>query len=456
MSEERICLRCGGALPGDLTEAECPKCLLNLGFESQTGPAEPAPTDGSPYQPTFVPPTPEELAGRFPQLEIVGQIGFGGMGVVYQARQKELDREVALKILRPEIGSDPEFAERFVREARALAKLNHPTIVTVHDFGREDGLFYFIMEFVDGANLRQLARSNELTPQEALAIVPKICEALQYAHDQGVVHRDIKPENILIDREGRVKIADFGLAKMARQTAEEFTLTGSWQVMGTPHYMAPEQMERPAEVDHRADIFSLGVVIYEMLTGELPLGRFAPPSNKVQVDVRLDDVVLRALEKEPERRYQQATEMKTDVEAVADDYGKIAVANAPHYDEVAADVRLPAIGLLIAGLLDVAAVLFAAWMAAGRPPGQNPVGPTEGILIGACSVVGFPIILGAVYMLKRIRYDFARLAAALAVVPCAAAFAISLPFGIWALIILHRPDVKAAFQRRNKKRREEK
>jgi len=446
MSEERICPRCGGGLPADLTEAECPKCLLNLGFESQTGPAEPAPTDGSPYQPTFVPPTPEELAGRFPQLEIVGQIGFGGMGVVYQARQKELDREVALKILRPEIGSDPEFAERFVREARALAKLNHPTIVTVHDFGREDGLFYFIMEFVDGANLRQLTRSGELKPQAALAIVPRICEALQYAHDQGVVHRDIKPENILIDREGRVKIADFGLAKMARQTAEEFTLTGSWQVMGTPHYMAPEQMERPAEVDHRADIFSLGVVIYEMLTGELPLGRFAPPSNKVQVDVRLDDVVLRALEKEPERRYQQATEMKTDIEAVADAPGSVPVGSTLQHDEVAADLRLPAIGLLIAGLLDVAALFFGAWMAIGRPPGPYTMGPQEGILIGFCSVVGFPIILGAIYMLKRIRYDFVRLAAALAIIPCAAAFAISLPFGIWALIVLHRPNVRAAFR----------
>jgi serine/threonine protein kinase len=146
--------------------------------------------------------------------------------------------------------------------------------------------------------------------------VPQICEALQYAHDQGVVHRDIKPENILLDKRGQVKIADFGLAKLLGQEAADSALTGSRQVMGTPHYMAPEQMEKPLAVDHRADIYSLGVVFYEMLTGELPLGRFAPPSQRVHVDVRLDEVVFRALEKEPERRYQHASEVKTEVESI--------------------------------------------------------------------------------------------------------------------------------------------
>ena len=173
------------------------------------------------------------------------------------------------------------------------------------------------MEFVDGLTLRQLLDAGKLAPQEALAIVPQICEALQYAHDKGVVHRDIKPENILMDRSGQVKIADFGLAKLVGREAKDFTLTGAGQVMGTPHYMAPEQIEHPQEVDHRADIYSLGVVFYQMLTGELPIGRFAPPSKKVQIDVRLDEVVLRALEKEPELRYQQASEIKTDVETIA-------------------------------------------------------------------------------------------------------------------------------------------
>ena len=144
--------------------------------------------------------------------------------------------------------------------------------------------------------------------------MPQICEALQYAHDKGVVHRDIKPENILLDKEGRVKIADFGIAKLVGREAKDSTLTGAGQIVGTPQYMAPEQIEHPLEVDHRADIYSLGVVFYQMLTGELPIGRFAPPSKKVQIDVRLDEVVLRALEKEPEQRYQQASQVKTEVE----------------------------------------------------------------------------------------------------------------------------------------------
>jgi hypothetical protein len=235
------------------------------------------------------------------------------MGAVYKARQPTLDRIVALKILPKR--DDPAFAERFTREARALAKLSHPGIVTVHDFGQAGDLYYFVMEYVEGVNLRQAER-GKLSPAEALAIVPQICAALQFAHDAGVVHRDIKPENILLDAKGRVKIADFGLAKLSGAAGPN-PLTHTHQVMGTVHYMAPEQWEKPAEVDHRADIYSLGVVFYELLTGELPLGRFPLPSERVQIDVRLDDIVLRTLEKQPDRRYQHASEVKTDVEKVA-------------------------------------------------------------------------------------------------------------------------------------------
>src|SRR4029077_9443541 len=165
-------------------------------------------------QPPFNPPPVPELAQFFPQLEILELIGKGGMGAVYKARQKQLDRIVALKILPPGIGDDPAFAERFAREAKALAKLNHPGIVTLYEFGKADGLYFFLMEFVDGVNLRQLLHAGRISAREALAIVPQICDALQFAHDQGIVHRDIKPENILLDRRGRVKVADFGLAKL--------------------------------------------------------------------------------------------------------------------------------------------------------------------------------------------------------------------------------------------------
>jgi serine/threonine protein kinase len=157
---------------------------------------------------------PEELAPHFPQLEILECLGRGGMGVVYKARQKTLNRFVALKLLAPERVREAKFAERFTREAQALAALNHPNIVTIHDFGQAGGFYFLLMEFVDGVNLRQLLRARKFTPEEALAIVPPLCDALQFAHDRGIVHRDIKPENLLLDKEGRVKVADFGIAKM--------------------------------------------------------------------------------------------------------------------------------------------------------------------------------------------------------------------------------------------------
>lgn len=247
---------------------------------------------------------------EFGDLELLGR---GGMGVVFRAHHLRLDRPVAIKVLLPTRSSAKEMQARFEREARALAQLQHPHIVGVHDFGEVEGYPYLVMEFVDGASLRDILASARFQPEEALALVPDICEALAYAHDKGVVHRDIKPENILVDRDGRVKIADFGIAKIAAGPEPRRRLTKSRMVMGTPHYMAPEQAERPQEVDHRADIYSLGVVFYEMLTGELPVGVFPPPSKKVQVDVRMDEVVLRSLEKEPERRYQTVREVKREI-----------------------------------------------------------------------------------------------------------------------------------------------
>ena len=305
---EQKCPQCGAPLPSGVLAGLCPACLMKQGAAADTAvPPETA---------SFQAPSVEEIARLFPQLEILALIGKGGMGAVYRARQPALDRVVALKILPPQTATGPNFVERFNREARALAKLNHPNIVAVYEFGQVNGLSYFIMEFVDGLNLRELERAGKLSPREALQIVPQICEALQFAHDEGSVHRDINPENILLDKKGRVKIADFGIAKILGNAAE-VDLTGTQNAIGTPHYMAPEQMEKPTTVDHRADIFSLGVVFYEMLTGELPLGKFAPPSScKVEVDVRLDDVVLRTLEKDPERRYQHASQVKTAVDTI--------------------------------------------------------------------------------------------------------------------------------------------
>jgi predicted Ser/Thr protein kinase len=259
---------------------------------------------------------PADVARRLPQFEILELLGRGGMGVVYKAVQRQIDRTVALKILPPVDALSPDFVERFRREARSLAKLNHPNIVTLHEFGETGGLYYFVMEFVDGVNLREMIRTGEIKAGEALALVPKICDALQFAHEEGVVHRDIKPENILVDKRGRLKIADFGLAKILRREQVDHTLTATGMTLGTPRYMAPEQLDRPETVDHRADIYSLGVVFYEMLTGEVPMGRFAPPSEKVRIDVRLDEIVLHAMERDVDRRYQHASEVRQDVEHV--------------------------------------------------------------------------------------------------------------------------------------------
>ncbi len=295
----------------------------------------------APTQPGGTTPTPSEplspaaLAPHFPQLEILECLGRGGMGVVYKARQKALNRFVALKILAPERSTDSGFAERFTAEARTLASLNHPNIVTIHDFGESGGFYHLVMEYVDGVNLRQAMTAGRFTPEQALAIVPPVCEALQYAHDHGVVHRDIKPENLLLDQQGRVKVADFGIAKlMGSATAGGPDAAAADKVpasappagasgpetlgasaAGTPQYMAPEHRAR-GPVDHRADIYSLGVVLYELLTGEPPGASLANPSRKIQIDVRLDEVVLRALAVEPELRFQTATEFRTRVEAL--------------------------------------------------------------------------------------------------------------------------------------------
>ena len=337
MNTERICPSCSRPLGAGAPQGLCPECLMKAGFGTGVAPEPGEPT----HQPPFTPPTLAELAKLFPQLEILELLGRGGMGAVYKARQPAIDRWVALKVLPPQATARPGFTERFNREARALARLNHPNIVALYEFGQMGGMPYFVMEYVEGVTLRGLVQAHRLEPREALKIVPQICEALQFAHDEGVVHRDIKPENILLDKKGRVKIADFGIAKImggdggegsplpadatraeggVQGVARPTTALTQDQVLGTPNYMAPEQVEHPQAVDHRADIYSLGVVFYEMLTGELPLGKFQPPSSRMrglQVDVRLDEVVLHALEKEPELRYQQASQVKTAVETLA-------------------------------------------------------------------------------------------------------------------------------------------
>ncbi|MEZ6018008.1 MAG: serine/threonine-protein kinase [Planctomycetota bacterium] len=311
------CQRCGAPRLTPDDAERCPRCLLTCG----RAPKPPRATRGG-----FTAPSVDELAHRFPHLDVLELVGQGGMGAVYRCRQPRLDRLVALKVLRPESEGDPAFTQRFVREARVLAKLDHPGIVRVYDFGVEGALHWLLMEYVDGSNLREVLDAGKLPPADALALIPQACEALQFAHDHGVVHRDIKPENLLLDGHGRLRIADFGLAQLDELGSEAARLTGTYEVFGTPRYMAPEQLAGARAVDHRADIYALGAVFYELLTGELPLGRFEAPSRRSQgIDARVDEVVMRSLEREPGRRYQRASEVR----AALDDIGRSAPPSAP-------------------------------------------------------------------------------------------------------------------------------
>jgi serine/threonine protein kinase len=241
------------------------------------------------------------------------------MGAVYEGFDARLVRRVAIKILPKETGTDHEVLARFEREAKAMAALDHPNIVHIHDYGQTpDGNPYFVMEFIDGMDVHKLRYSGLLDLPGALDLVSQVCSALQYAHSRGIVHRDIKPGNILVNREGVAKVADFGLAKVLgsdTQTHHEPALTKSGTAMGTPDYMAPEQLEG-GPIDHRADIYSLGVMIYDLLTGSPPRGAWPPPSQRVQIDIRLDEIVLRALQQNPSSRYQAASEVRADIDSV--------------------------------------------------------------------------------------------------------------------------------------------
>jgi serine/threonine protein kinase len=308
------------------------------------------------------------------------------------------------------------------------------------------------MEFVDGANLRQLMKEGSLTPDDAVRLIPQICEALQFAHDEGVVHRDIKPENILVDRKGRVKIADFGIAKLLGPKTTDHTLTGPWQIMGTMHYMAPEQMDNPLGLDHRADIYSVGVVVYEMLTNQLPRGHFPLPSQKTKVDQRLDQIVLRALETEPGQRYQRISEIKTAVEAItAQPLLEVLPVRTPRKTNflrrdtslIQAEMQAPAQALLWAGIVDLAVSSIGLL-------GLLFKGSTEMGLayLMICIGMGVAIILGSRKMRALEARGFVLLCAVFAMLPIPPGCLVTFPIGIWVWSTLRRDAVRKAFEQK--------
>lgn len=254
----------------------------------------------------------QELASLFAGYDIQHLIATGGMGAVYCALQESLDRMVAIKILPAEFSQDPEFCCGFEAEAKAMAKLNHPNLIGVYDFGEVAGMLYIIMEYVKGETLFNFTQGGAIKTSEALRLMHGICAGVANAHEHGILHRDIKPANILLDAQLQPKIGDFGLARPMGSKIEE-----GGQIFGTPGYTAPEVTEPPHDFDQRADIFSLGVILHELITGKLPADDPRPASLQVHCHPRVDAVIRKATQPDPAKRFQSVAEMAAELAKVS-------------------------------------------------------------------------------------------------------------------------------------------
>ncbi|MDZ4402556.1 protein kinase [Prosthecobacter sp.] len=264
------------------------------------------------------PPSLEEMQAMLPQYQFECLLGRGGMGAVYKALQVSLDRLVAIKVLPGDLidDTDANFAERFKNEARTMAKMNHPSIVNVYDFGEtRTGLLYIVMEFIDGTDVSKMILSQGKLPEDyALSITAHVCDALAYAHKNGVIHRDIKPANILINMDGAVKVADFGLAKA--NDAGQSGLTKTNMAMGTPDFVAPEALIPGIPLDGRADLYAIGVMLYQMLAGEIPRGLWTLPGQRLGTDPRFDAIITKAMQTDRDYRYQTAADLRRDLDTI--------------------------------------------------------------------------------------------------------------------------------------------
>lgn len=293
-----LCEKCGAPLLTMMDSPVCGKCLLGGIIRSKKEP------DSTTSVVDLA-----DVKKLFPEFEVISLLGAGAMGAVYQVRQPKLDRVVAIKIMSPSLYEVPAFISRFEREARAMARLDHPNIVKIYDFGERNGFYYFVMEYVDGSDLRQLMADGGLEKIDALELIPQICEAIQFAHNEGICHRDIKPANILLSIDGRVKITDFGIAKFLTSPADS-SLTATGTTIGTFQYMAPERLMDGETDDKRCDVYSLGVVLYQLLTGQLPQGDFPTPSETLpRLNPNLNTAVMKALARDPAQRFGDVTEL---------------------------------------------------------------------------------------------------------------------------------------------------
>lgn len=301
---ERVkCLKCGFVNPEG--QATCLKCRAPLPRVRIQAQAPPPPMPAAPEANQFT--RGQVVANRYTVLNLVGR---GGMGCIYKVHDNTLGEEVALKTLLPQFAQDKMVVERFFNEARIARRLAHPNIVRVHDIGIDNGVLYISMEFMQGRSLRDILEKmlpgEQLPLRETLRIMDELCAALSYAH-RHTIHRDIKPENVMLQEQGTVKLMDFGISKLM----DNNRLTGASIVMGTPFYMSPEQLRNSRDVDARADIYSVGVMLYEVLTGNMPTGIPKPASEMLKdVPPAMDNIVARCVDPNPDQRYQSADELR--------------------------------------------------------------------------------------------------------------------------------------------------
>jgi predicted Ser/Thr protein kinase len=330
-----------------------------------------------------------EIPERLNHYRILGPIGQGGMGAVYAAEDTRLHRKVALKVLSILLAADPERRQRFEREAQAIAALNHPNIVTIYSVEEADGLPFLTMELIEGHPLSEAIPSGGMTPEKLLKIGVAVSDAIAAAHLRGITHRDLKPANVMLADDGRVKVLDFGLAKLREEGAPapddvtrlpaSSTLTGEGRILGTVAYMSPEQAEGKA-VDPRSDIFSLGVMLHEMATGDRPFKGDTnvsiisailkdTPSTITDLNPRLPTglarIVRRCLAKDPSRRYQTATDLRNDLEELKQEFDsgatQTSVAAAPA-GRPQSRSRVRSGGLRTGLIMGVVGLAFAGWM----------------------------------------------------------------------------------------------
>lgn len=320
-SQQQVCRECGRVFTGAAVLGQCPSCLMAAALaphQIQTDTAGKRLAD----------PTSSDLEKIFPELEIVECLGKGGMAAVYKVRHRTMDRIAALKILLVDPLDDPIMADRFAAEGDILKSIDHPHVVRGFAAGERAGFLYLLLELVQGPSLRQVIQSGQIVPATAIYAGVQISNGVAYVHQRGYIHRDIKPDNILLHSGtepfsgslssflvagGRLRLADFGLATAAVEKPGARQLTLPYQRLGTPDYMAPECRHGISRADLRMDVFSLGVVIYEMLTGDLPVGRYQLPSKKCGVISEVDDILMRCLEPDPTRRYADAGAVRHDL-----------------------------------------------------------------------------------------------------------------------------------------------